>query len=792
MALIPEPYVGNIQRMRDYRGARIFQAPEDGSGIVKAAIAVFDTDLDVTQCPELTTHNTVVSKLTLPWWSNELAALKREVTTRKRRIRCDAPIHREHVVAEYLQFKEDYERKARCAQIQSWKDFCTRQDRQGVWEGINRVIGRTKKREEDVALIKNGVPLSPAESASHLAETFYSEDSHTTDSQHHRDTRDLAQRTILRDPDTFLALANKCLTLGHFPKKWKEATAVVLRKPGKEDYQSAKSYRPIGLLPVLEKVLEKMVVARLQWHLVPRLSTRQYGFMPQRSTEDALYILVNQIKAVIKLKKLVTLVSLDIEGAFDSAWWPAIKVRLAEEGCSVNIRRLLHSYLDDRCVKLRYAGAEHRPETQKGCVQGSISGPILWNILLDPLLKGLQEPGVTCQAFADDVVLLFAEYTALEVQRHGNAALDFVQGWGVKNKLKFAPHKTCDMLLTNKLKHDTPLLASAYAPAVDKLGVRKLLDTVQRGFAQKICKSYRTVSLNLALLLAGLLPLDLRIKKAAALYEARKGSTRLVLGDREVERVVRYAELPHPALRMNLRFQSLEDQSLVDQHNVQSLRIFTDGSKLQGKIGAALSIWDSRAEVWSRKLGELLAIRRASSEILSCSAGSCGIYSDSRAALETVTNPGTLHPLAIQARRNFSEALSQGKDVTLFWIKANAGIDGNERANQLAKEAALSSRRKPDYDLCPVSFVNRQIRSDSLDEWNRRYQSGHEASVTRVFFPDARDAYCLMRKIRPQGVATQILTGHGGFSQYLHRFRCRESPSCICDPAQDEDPAHHI
>ncbi|CAB3259790.1 unnamed protein product [Arctia plantaginis] len=63
-----------------------------------------------------------------------------------------------------------------------------------TWEGIYRVIGRTKKREEDVALIKNGVPLSPAASASHLAETFYPKDSHTTDSQHHRDTRDLAQR----------------------------------------------------------------------------------------------------------------------------------------------------------------------------------------------------------------------------------------------------------------------------------------------------------------------------------------------------------------------------------------------------------------------------------------------------------------------------------------------------------------------------------------------------------------------------------------------------------------------
>lgn len=42
--------------------------------------------------------------------------------------------------------------------------------------------------------------------------------------------------------------------------------------------------------------------------------------------------------------------------------------------------------------------------------------------------------------------------------------------------------------------------------------------------------------------------------------------------------------------------------SLVDQHNVQTLRFFTDGSKLQGKVGIALFIWDGWAELWSRKL----------------------------------------------------------------------------------------------------------------------------------------------------------------------------------------------
>ncbi|KAA5586832.1 reverse transcriptase family protein, partial [Pseudomonas aeruginosa] len=93
----------------------------------------------------------------------------------------------------------------------------------------------------------------------------------------------------------------------------------------------AKSYRPIGLLPVMGKILEKMMVNRIKWHVLPRMSTRQYGFMPQRSTEDSLYDLIQYIREKLKQKKLITMVSLDIEGAFDSAWWGPVRTRLAEE-----------------------------------------------------------------------------------------------------------------------------------------------------------------------------------------------------------------------------------------------------------------------------------------------------------------------------------------------------------------------------------------------------------------------------------------------------------------------------
>lgn len=84
------------------------------------------------------------------------------------------------------------------------------------------------------------------------------------------------------------------------------------------------------------------------------------------------------------------------------------------------------------------------------------------------------------------------------------------------------------MLLTNKLKHDTALLS------MGRIDISKFQELKILGFTtdDKLIfnKSCHTVTLNSPLLLAGSLLLDLHIKEAAALYEARKGSTRLVRG----------------------------------------------------------------------------------------------------------------------------------------------------------------------------------------------------------------------------------------------------------------------
>ncbi|GBP24119.1 Retrovirus-related Pol polyprotein from type-1 retrotransposable element R1 [Eumeta japonica] len=258
-------------------------------------------------------------RLKLPWWSPELEGLKKDVRTKKRRIRNAAPSRREYVVGEYVQAKEVYERAAAEAQTASWKRFCSAQDGESLCDGIYRVIMKTGKNREDVLLqTDSGRVLSPNESATLLAETFFPDDRVDTDYPHHAEVRrqtdgddrppvtsgdlpgvdppftgaefknalkafhprkasgidgftsDICQATIFRDLGVFLAMANKCLELEYFPRAWKVAAIKVIPKPGKDDYVRPKSYRPIGLFPVLGKTLERMLVGRLQWHLMRR------------------------------------------------------------------------------------------------------------------------------------------------------------------------------------------------------------------------------------------------------------------------------------------------------------------------------------------------------------------------------------------------------------------------------------------------------------------------------------------------------------------------------------------
>ncbi|GBP96810.1 Retrovirus-related Pol polyprotein from type-1 retrotransposable element R1 [Eumeta japonica] len=80
-----------------------------------------------------------------PWWTAELSALKKDVLRKKRRIRNAAPTRKKAVIEDYLTAKTIYTQKAEIAQTESWKEYCTTQDKESMWDKVYRVIRNKKK-----------------------------------------------------------------------------------------------------------------------------------------------------------------------------------------------------------------------------------------------------------------------------------------------------------------------------------------------------------------------------------------------------------------------------------------------------------------------------------------------------------------------------------------------------------------------------------------------------------------------------------------------------------------------
>jgi hypothetical protein len=92
-------------------------------------------------------------------------------------------------------------------------------------------------------------------------------------------------------------------------------------KPGKEGSDVSK-FRPISLLDIRGKVLEKMLINRNNHHMFFSgfMKENQFGFRPQKSTIDAAMAIKDFVQKGLTAGELIALVSLDVQGTFDAAW----------------------------------------------------------------------------------------------------------------------------------------------------------------------------------------------------------------------------------------------------------------------------------------------------------------------------------------------------------------------------------------------------------------------------------------------------------------------------------------
>lgn len=256
-------------------------------------------------------------------------------------------------------------------------------------------------------------------------------------------------------PDNVLEALNDQLAGGRFPREWRRARLVLIPKLGKP-VNDPRGYRPICLLDSVGKLYEQLLQVRLREEVAARggVSQRQYGFRQGRSTIDAVRAVMQTVEAAAagtwRTRLIPAVLMFDVRNAFNSASWEIIAARLAALGISPYLRSVVQEYLSERELLVEKAGIEERVPMTCGVPQGSVLGPLLWNILYDGILRQGYPTGTTAFAYADDLALVVTARTEEELERNARVAVRCVERHLLDINLQLAPEKTEAVIMAGR------------------------------------------------------------------------------------------------------------------------------------------------------------------------------------------------------------------------------------------------------------------------------------------------------------------------------------------------------
>lgn len=409
------------------------------------------------------------------WWSAEIAETRKAcLSLRRKVVRDNAKRTRNGAEAirireQYYSRKKDFKNMIHKAQSNAWKKLCSELN-DNIWGNAYKIVCQKLKlnssknldTDEKMRIAKKLFPVQ--EVPSWETETVEEDiPPFTLDEilQVHFEIKnkkapgpdglipEVIKTLIKAAPDFCLNLFNKLIERGHFPDAWKKANLVLLEKE-KKPSDTEKAYRPICLLDGLGKVFERLIKLRIETEIEKNggLSPLQFGFTRNKSTIDAMMEVKQRAFAAKNEKKVCAMVMVDVRNAFGSVPWQGIVQELKRKNISKYLTNIIQDYFKNRKVQID----DQTISLTCGVPQGSVLGPLLWNLYYDRILRITLPRNTTAIAYADDLALVTTGRDKEAIELEMDLAMLRVNNWMKVNNLQLAPQKTeIVMLVSNRL-----------------------------------------------------------------------------------------------------------------------------------------------------------------------------------------------------------------------------------------------------------------------------------------------------------------------------------------------------
>ena len=297
---------------------------------------------------------------------------------------------------------------------------------------------------------------------------------------------------------------SRILTEQNIPKQWRRAKVIAIPKPNKDRTEAA-NYRPISLLSVTFKLLERIVLRRVSDAIENTLDTAQAGFRRGRSTQDQVLALTTYIENGFQRRLKTGAIFLDLTAAYDTVWHKGLLVKAARilpRWAVLTIAAFIHDrrfrvHMGEKCSAWRLQ--------KNGLPQGSVLAPTLFNLYTSDL------PETTSRKFiyADDICCAHQERSFEQLDVVLNEDIQRLTDYCKEWKLKPSANKTVSSVFhlhNTKSQSELNIFLNGARIRHDQnpvyLGVTLDRSLTYRSHLQKLASKVRTRN-NLLQMIAG-------------------------------------------------------------------------------------------------------------------------------------------------------------------------------------------------------------------------------------------------------------------------------------------------